>query len=114
MDVQAGPRIGHVLLPHIIKDGILFFRLPGSPHLFQHLFDLVRFCHYNPFYFENINTEGTNITLSIAMANHAEKLHEVGFIDMLFICQLSSSLIVAPKQLSLFSSKWYSVHILKS
>eukprot|EP00048_Salpingoeca_helianthica_P017246 m.236246 g.236246 ORF g.236246 m.236246 type:complete len:738 (-) comp20502_c0_seq1:110-2323(-) len=74
MDVQAGPRIGHVLLSHITIDSITYFHLPGTPHYFEHLFDLVMFCHYNPFIFEKIDGKIV-ITLSIAMAKKAEKIN---------------------------------------
>lgn len=74
MDVQAGPRIGHVLLTHVTEDGLTYFHLPGTPHFFEHVYDLVMFCHYNPFIFEKIDGQ-IIITLSIAMAKKAEKIN---------------------------------------
>lgn len=80
MDVQAGPRIGHVLLSHVKnEEGVTFYQLPGTVHMFEHLYDLVLFCHYNPFIFEKI--DGTiAITLSIAMAKKAEKINIVSVV----------------------------------
>jgi hypothetical protein len=76
MDVQAGPRIGHVLLTHANIDGVTYYHLPGTPHYFEHVYDLVLFCHYNPFIFEKIDGQIV-ITLSIAMAKKAEKINVV-------------------------------------
>ena len=79
LDVQAGPRIGHVLLAQIMRDEMMYVRLPGTPHVFQHLFDLVRFCHFNPFHFEKIGTGDSSsaINLSIVMSNRADVLYAV-------------------------------------
>ena len=85
MDVQAGPRIGHVLLSHVNVDNVSYFQLPGTPHLFEHMYDLVLFCHYNPFVFEKI--DGTIvITLSIAMAKKAEKINIVSLCVCVCVC----------------------------
>ena len=70
---SSGPRVGHVLLPQILRDGTLFTRLPGTPHVFQHLFDLVRFCHFNPFHFDW--DQDVAVNLSIALANRTDRLH---------------------------------------
>jgi hypothetical protein len=76
LDVQAGPRIGHVLLSHVMFEDQTYYQLPGTPHVFENIYDLVLFCHFNPFVFEKI--DGTiTITLSIAMAKKAEKLNVV-------------------------------------
>lgn len=80
MDVQAGPRIGHVLLSHVQHKGVPYFLLPGTPHLFEHIYDLVLFCHYNPFVFEKIDGKVV-ITLSIEMAKKAEKINIVRIVS---------------------------------
>lgn len=76
LDVQAGPRVGHVLISHVHLESVIYYRLPGTKHLFQHLFDLVRFCHYNSFNFKTIESD-VSITLSVAMAKHADEINEV-------------------------------------
>eukprot|EP00047_Mylnosiga_fluctuans_P004594 m.235460 g.235460 ORF g.235460 m.235460 type:complete len:763 (-) comp12828_c0_seq1:115-2403(-) len=75
LDVQAGGRVCHVQLLHVLVNKLKYYKLPGTPHMFEHLMDLVLFCHYNPFHFnyEGMSKEG--ITLSLAMARRAEQMH---------------------------------------
>jgi hypothetical protein len=78
LDVQAGPRVGHVLLTQILLVETPYHVLPGTSHVFEHLFDLVRFCHYNPFNFRGVNEDNVFITLSLAMSKRAEFINKVG------------------------------------
>jgi hypothetical protein len=77
LDIQAGPRVGHVLLAACEFEGNSYLSLPGTMHAFEHIFDLVLFCHYNPFNFKNINDSNVSITLSLAMTKHAERINKV-------------------------------------
>jgi hypothetical protein len=78
LDVQAGPRVGHVLLAQVMLESNAYHRLPGTVHVFQHLYDLVRFCHYNSFNFKGVNEDNVYITLSLAMSKRAELINKVG------------------------------------
>eukprot|EP00047_Mylnosiga_fluctuans_P002894 m.226418 g.226418 ORF g.226418 m.226418 type:complete len:1450 (+) comp11421_c0_seq1:361-4710(+) len=76
MDVQAGPRVGHVLLSKVEFKGHEFYNLPGTTHAFEHIYDLILFCHYNAFNFKNINESSVSITLSLAMSKRAQQINE--------------------------------------
>ena len=77
LDVQAGVRVGHVLLAEVQLEGAIYCRLPGTLHLFQSLYDLVLFCHYNSFTFKNIDNGSVSISLSVAMTKRAEQINKV-------------------------------------
>jgi len=76
LDVQAGPRVGHVLLDTSEYDSKSYFHLPGTKHYFSSIYDLVMFCHYNTFNFQNINEADVEISLSVTMSDRAKILNE--------------------------------------
>ncbi len=63
LDVQAGMRVCHVQLLHVPFEGVTYYKLPGTVHFFEHIFDLVLFCHYNPFQFNFEGMAPEGITL---------------------------------------------------
>eukprot|EP00047_Mylnosiga_fluctuans_P003145 m.227682 g.227682 ORF g.227682 m.227682 type:complete len:263 (+) comp11625_c0_seq1:50-838(+) len=49
IDVQGGPRVLHILVRHVQGPSGTLYRIANRDWLFERLYDVVRFCSYNPF-----------------------------------------------------------------
>lgn len=73
LSVQAGVKVCHVLLCSEIYNGTVLFNVHPTPHFFEHLYDLVLFCSYQPFHFEALGSD--LITLNLESAKTAERIN---------------------------------------
>lgn len=76
LSVQAGPKVCHVLLRGVDHDGKTYKNVSPTAEHFEHVYDLVKYCHHEPFHFKAID-EKENIYLLLDAAKEADAINQV-------------------------------------
>lgn len=84
--IQCGPmvhnKISHIRLNKCNMKGKEWYNVVPTIHYFEHVYDLIFYCHYCPFHITNMSSENV-ITLSLAAALEAEAALEAKHLEEL-------------------------------